>query len=142
MPIGEDIPMLIPISILLTVVVLFVFSMFISITSQNELIRMSQLSMDTMDYVANIKFSDGFGNLDYDKFGTYFLGICKDVDRFNITANYKVNITVYDSTSNRIWCWHNTDEEAYKNSIVNTLPFIIKHDNETHFGQVTVVVGK
>jgi len=139
MPIGEDIPMLIPISILITVIVLFVFGMYTNITEQNELVRMSQVSMDTVDYIANIKYGDGLGNINYSKLGVS--NISKTWDTLKITVNYKMNISVYDSTVNKIWWWTNINEAPEK-SIVTSIPFVIINGNNTDLGKVTVIVSK
>ena len=142
MPIGEDLPMLIPISILITVIVLFIFGVYTNMTEQDELIRMSQISLDTIDYTANIMLSDGSSNLEYsfERFNTS--RICHDMDYKNITVNYKVKINVSDSDTGRSWCWDNYDNAPEEESIVNTIPIMIINGSKTDLGEVTVSVGK
>ena len=143
MPIGEDIPMLIPVSIILTVIVLFLLGTFADIGEKNDLVRMSQTSLDTLDYASNILFSDGHGNMDYNKLRALGAAYsCQSFTRLNLTMNYKMKINVSDSISGKYWCWKNMDDDPEKNSITNYMPTIIINDTNKNLGKVTVIVSK
>jgi hypothetical protein len=139
MPIGEDIPMLIPISILITVIVLFIFGVYTNMTEQNELIRMSQVSIDTVDYIANIKYGDDRGNLNRSKLGANLT--TKDWTYLKMNVNYKMNITIYDYTTKATWTWRNFEGDIEK-SVVTSVPINIFNGNTTNLGKVTVSVSK
>lgn len=140
MPLGEDVPMLVPISIVLTVMVLFLIGVFMNMAEQNQIVRMSQMSLDTMNYLTNVVFADEFGNLDYDKLGTGWG--CQSLDDLNITVNYRMKINVSDSANNRWWCWENNNFKNSKTTITNAVPVIILNNEKTDLGKVSVSVSK
>lgn len=143
MPIGEDIPMLIPISIILTVIVLFLFSVFITISEKNDIVRMSQVSLDVADRVININFTDGFGNINssiYNRIGVNSSN--KNWALLGINVNYKMKINISDSVNGRYWCWKNTNAGPEDNSITNSIPVMLVNETHKDLGKVTVIVSK
>lgn len=141
MPIGEDVPMLIPISIVLTVFVLFFIFLFINFSERNEIIRMSEAAMDISDLSANIIFSDSLGRIDEDKLGSS--GHCKELSDINITPNYHTKINISKSTG-EYWCWDNTNyySDKPKSVVTKAIPILIEDNYTITAGKLVVSIGK
>jgi hypothetical protein len=142
MSIGEDIPMLIPTSIVLVTFILFVMSLFGSFSEKFDAARMSQASLTTGDYLVNVRFSTGTGELDLDGLGNDFT-FCRDIAQINITSNYQLAINISDA-SGRYWCWDNTNSFSRepRTQITNILPVLLSNSTDTINGQVKISVGK
>jgi hypothetical protein len=53
MPVGEDIPMLIPISIVLVAFIIFLVTLISNFSEQTEIVKLSQVSTNIGDYLLN-----------------------------------------------------------------------------------------
>ena len=125
MPLGEDIPILIPISIVLVVFILSLFTLYSNFSDRTEIVEMSQKSLNIAEYIIANKEIIEFSN-----------GYCRNVNEWNISSNYKVYITVMKIEDNSFSCWGNI-----KNSntvVTNSLPFLIEDD----LAKVVVSIGK
>jgi hypothetical protein len=152
MPIGEDIPLLIPISIVLVVFIVFLVSLFINFTNQNELVLMSQNSITTGNYFVSY-LGDGKGNLDFQVLKEYsksskggcddqcLNGKCCDLEGLNYRSNFKTKINFTNLESGECWCWSNNNEFPER-MIVNSYPVLISDGANTTLGKVTVSVGR
>lgn len=143
MPIGEDIPMLVPISIVLVVFLIFILSLFSNFSEQYDIIKMSQNSILIGDYIVNVKFAAETGKLSLQKLGENFTGCSyQNWSKLNITSNYQVIVNITDIESNKSWCWKNFYKSDAKTSVSNSFPVLLTDGNLTHLGQVKVVVNK
>ena len=143
MPIGEDIPLLIPISIVLVVFVIFLVSLFSNQIEQTEIIEMSQEASVAGNFILN-SFSDIEGNLDTSKLNGYCeylcsIGDCCRLKYLNYYSNYETKITI--EANGDCWCW---DNNAYfsEQKVTSTFPIQVKDGNNQFLGQVIVNVGK
>ena len=124
MPLGEDIPILIPISIVLVVFILSLFTLYSNFSDRTEIVEMSQKSLNIAEYI--------IANKEIIKFSGY----CENLNEWNISSNYKVQINVTNLESYEGGCWGNV-----KNSntvVTNSLPFLI----ENELAKVVVSIGK
>jgi hypothetical protein len=145
LPLGEDLPMLVPISIVITIFVVFLLTLFVNMANQTEIVKMSQVAIDTSEYIANIKFAGTLGNLDYKRINsTGKESTCKDLNNLNISVNYQMKINVSDISKSKWWCWDNVNSYSKEpTDVVNfMLPILIENQNLTDLGKVTVVVSK
>jgi len=140
MPIGEDIPMLIPTALVLVVFLVFVLSLFASYSEQQDITKMSQNSLNIGSYVINSKFNAPLGQIDMNKLGTNF-SYCKKLSELNISSTYKILVNI--STSDKKWCWDNyySISDA-KISVSNNFPILLINNTTTEFGQVKVSASK
>jgi len=143
MPIGEDIPMLIPISIVLVIFLVFVLSLFANFSEQHDIVKMSQSSLTTGSYLINVKFGTRTGMLDISKLG-YNFTVCRDISQLNISSSYQMRINISDTTSGKNWCWDNTNSYSKEptTSVSNNFPVLFLNDTTTEFGQVKISVSK
>jgi len=140
MPIGEDIPMLIPTALVLVVFLVFVLSLFANYSEQQDITKMSQNSLDIGSYVINSKFNAPLGQIDLNKLGTNF-SYCKKLSELNITSSYKVLVNI--STSDKKWCWDNYYSISdVRVSVSNIFPTLLLNNTTTEFGQVKISVSK
>ena len=142
MPIGEDIPMLIPISIVLVIFLLFLFSLFTNFSDQSNIIKMSQVSLNIGEYLINTN-SDNFGNILSSKLNEYNYAkhdCFNKLSELDMSSNYKVRIKIEDFTRNDVYCWGNVQ---HSNDVVtNSLPTLIIENGQTRPAMVIVSVGK
>ena len=152
MPIGEDVPMLIPVSIVLVVFVLFLFSLFTGFGEKSEIVRMSQVSLNVGEYIINAhpRISAEFGMLN----GTYLYSNsfsikwardncpnnCKNSSArylMNFSSSYPIAVKIEAGDS--CWCWEELKTETV---VVNTFPVLILNNSKTIPAKVVVSVGK
>ena len=137
MSIGEDIPILIPISIILVVFLIFLISLLAGLSDQSEMLKMSQTSINVGRYVVNEKFSNSLGTIippPSDHFG------CHDISELNISSNYKLKINITNLETGRYWCWG--DISGSRNLVTNSFPVIIINNTWRNSAKVIVSVGK
>ena len=145
MPIGEDIPILIPIAIILVVVMLFLLPLFINFSEQSDIIRMSQTSLDIGEYIIYIN-SNELGNLNISTLNSYSEASlncpnkCSKLSKLNISSNYRTSILINDTTSDRCWCWGNIYEA--KDVVITNIPTLIIENEKTIPAMVKVSVSK
>jgi hypothetical protein len=145
MPIGEDIPMLIPIAIVITVFVLFLLSLFINFSERNEVIRMSEAALDVGDLSINVLFASNFGTVNQTKLEKLgYTQHCMDLSKINISVNYQTQINVSKTNSNEWWCWDNTNSYSKepKTEIKKLIPVIIKNSTAASAAKLEVTIGK
>lgn len=150
MPVGEDIPMLVPVSIVLVVFILFLFSLFSNFGENSEILRMSQVSLNVGEYLINShpKLSMNFGMLN----GTYLYSDslkwakshcpddCKNsrLDYLsNISSSYPLEIKIISDED--CWCWNEIKTEIL---VVNTFPVLISNGSKTIPAKMVVSIGK
>lgn len=152
MPIGEDIPILIPISIVLVVFLLFLFTLFINFSNSTDIVKMSQISLDIGDYIitAHPNISTGLGMLNGTNLFSHKYKWAKDKCAenncthsyikylSNISAPYKLSIKI--KTNKTCWCWGEIKNS--KDVVVNNFPVLIINESKTIPGVVIVSVGK
>lgn len=152
MPIGEDIPILIPISIILVVFLLFLFALFTNLSSNTDIIKMSQTSLSIGDYVINAhpNISAGLGMLNgtalYSEKYKWAKDHCSENDcahsymkhLSNISAPYKLSIKI--KTNQTCWCWGEIKDS--KEVVTNNFPTLIINKSKTIPAVVIVSVGK
>ena len=141
MSIGEDVPMLVPVSIVLTIFLLFIFFLFANSSENFDIVKMSQTSLSVGDYIIKITNS-GINTLSKEKLDS--LGgncnyKCASLKEVNITSNYKLYVYVKDSNGN-CWCWGK--EKDSTKAVSNALPVLIKEKDKLILGKVTAVVSK
>ena len=136
MPIGEDIPILIPISIVLVVFLLFLFTLFTNFSEQSEIVRMSQTSLNIGEYLINVQFKeeDGIASPSDSHWG------CHDLNELNISSNYQTQINITNLETGRWWCWGSMYKA--KDVVTNNFPVLIVEDGKTMPAKVVVSVGK
>ncbi len=135
MPVGENIAVLIPLSIILTVTLLFVFSLFIQFSERMDIVKMSQTSLNVGEYVINDEFHYKNGiALPENHWG------CGKISELNITSNYKVKINITNLETGRWWCWGNVD--GADKVVVNSLPTLIIKGENVSLAKVSIIVGK
>ncbi len=136
MPVGEDIPMLIPISIVLVVFLLFLFALFANFSEKSEIVKMSQTTLDIGEYIINIQFAEEYGisSPPQSQWG------CRDISELNISPNYKTKINITNLETGRWWCWG--DISNSKEIVTNNLPTLIIENGKTIPALVSVSVGK
>ena len=136
MPIGEDVPMLIPVSIVLVVFVLFLFSLFTGFGEKSEIVRMSQVSLNIGEYMLNIKYphAQGIVSPPESHWG------CKHISELNISSNYLLHVNITRLDTNRWWCWGNVRDS--KTVVTNAFPTLMIIGNNTIPAKVVVSVGK
>lgn len=96
MPVGEEVPILIPVSIILVIFILALFTLYINFSNQTEIVEMSQKSLTIAEYV----IKNG--------------GCLEDLQ---ISSNYKIYIRIGDE----IW----GDIEGSNTVVVNSMPFLM-----------------
>lgn len=122
MPIGEDIPILIPISIVLVVFILSLFTLYTNFSNQTEIVEMSQKSLNIAEYVIkNEQLID-------------FNEECLELEELNISSNYKIQINV--TNFDRWACFGNISNS--ETVVSNSLPFLRNEE----LNKVVVNVGK
>ena len=112
---GEDVPMLIPISIILVVFVIFLVSLFSGFIDQNEIIRMSQSSVNLGGSVINV-FSDESGQISLDKLQEQTDGKCIKLSRLGIDTKFKARVEIESGALGKSWCWSTTSTIPEKKS--------------------------
>lgn len=137
MPIGEDIPMLIPVSIVIAVFLTFLFSLFINSTDRFEIIKMSQTSLTICEYTIK-KFSNNYTALELSELGEENCPKCSELKELNISSNYKIKIVI--NSTEGCWCWGK--ELDGEKVVVNSMPILIFKDWKTFPGMVSVYVWK
>jgi len=143
-PIGEDIPLLIPISIILVVFIVFLVSLFSNFIDQNEVVRMSQTSITTGNYFIEL-FSDEKGSLVLEELNRHnsCKNKCCNFKSFGFYSNFKTNVKI--ESGGVYWCWSNVNSKydtSPEKRIVNSFPVLIADGYETEVGKVTVGVWK
>ncbi len=96
MPVGEEVPILIPVSIVLVVFILALFTLYINFSNQTEIVEMSQKSLNVAEYVIKNE------------------GCLEDLQ---ISSNYKIHIKV----GNDVWGDINNSNVV----VINSMPFLI-----------------
>jgi hypothetical protein len=140
MPIGEDVPMLIPISIVLVVFILFLFTLFTNFSEQSEIVRMSQTSLNIGERLINIKFATMTG-INGTLLGNIHNCANYKISALDISSNYKVMINITDKVNqSRFWCW-GTVKDA-EEVVTNRLPTLIIENNKTIPAMVVISIGK
>ena len=148
MPVGEDIPMLIPIAIVLVMFLLFVLSLFTNFSEQQDIVKMSQVSTGISDYMINTWFvGASTGKLNLTKISSKFSGCnpsCCGLESLYISPSYQVKINITDTSSGNWWCWTNTNSYSANvtTAVVNSFPVLLLNDTSTDYGQVKVIVAK
>ena len=142
MPIGEDIPILIPISIVLVIFLLFLFTLFTSFSDQSNVIKMSQTSLNIGEYIINTN-SDTFGHLLNSKLEDYNYAkqdCFNKISELDLSSNYKVRIRIEDPVMNEVYCWGTIQHS--KGVVTNQFPTLIIENGQTRPAMVVVSVGK
>jgi hypothetical protein len=143
MPIGEDVPMLIPVSIVLTIFVLFLFSLYINFSERNEVLRMSETGLDLADLTTNIIFAENLGRLNLTKIkAKAVLHICTDISKLGLDANYYTKINISKSNTTYWWCWQNEKARDVTSQVTKEVPVLIIENNRSYAGKVEIVVSK
>lgn len=147
MPLGEDIPMLIPISIVLTVFIVFLIALISNFSEQADIVRTSQVSLNMGDYLVNAhpQLSLGMSKLN----GTYLNS--QTFPRVNcpnncgssglsqlLNTSYS-NIAVMIETDTGCWCWNTASGNKV---ITNTFPALIVNGSRTIPARVVVSVAQ
>jgi hypothetical protein len=150
MPVGEDIPMLIPIAIVLVMFLLFVLSLFTNFSDQQDIVKMSQVSIGVSDYIIN-RWPTGasIGELNLTKINStcHSTPECCDFEALQYISpnqSYRIVITITDKSSGNWWCWDNIKPYSKKatTAVVNSFPVLLLNDTSTDYGQVKVSVAK
>jgi len=136
MPVGEDIPILIPISIIIVVVMLFLLSLFVHFSEQSDIIRMSQTSLDIGDYIINVKFAYENGTNEI----TFPDESCRDIKKLNMSSNYKTKVSITNLETGESWDCGNL--YGAKDIVINNIPTLMIENNKTVPAMVKVSVGK
>lgn len=148
MPVGEDIPMLIPISIVLVVFVLFLIGLFSNFIDASDAIRISQESVLIKNSFIN-NMSNNLGMIDRQTLSSYsycknpasYMSSC-NLSRLGIYgAKFKVGINLTDISSNTFWYWSNT-KSFNETALVTETPILITNNSQTNLAKVVITVGK
>jgi hypothetical protein len=145
MPIGEDIPMLIPIAIVITIFVMFLISLFINFSDRNEVIRMSEAALNVGDLSTNVLFASDFGTVNQTKLEKLgYTQHCMDLSKLNISVNYQTHINISKTNSTDWWCWDNTNSYSKKpkTEIKKMIPIIITNSTDASAARLEVTIGK
>ncbi|MCD6575885.1 MAG: hypothetical protein J7K73_01860 [Nanoarchaeota archaeon] len=135
MPIGEDVPILVPISIILVVFILFLFSLFLHSAEQDEIIQMSQEATTIGNYIINQKFNNTIGITSPPN-----IWGCKNISEIGIHSKQKIKVNITNEENGRWWCWGNIEDSTKLVTI--KIPTLITYKNETIPATVVVSVGK
>ncbi|MCD6547526.1 MAG: hypothetical protein J7K22_03170 [Nanoarchaeota archaeon] len=134
MSLGEDIPILIPISIALTIFVFFTMLTTSNISEKYEAVKMSQKALTIGEYVIT-KYSNEIGLIQKDKLGNGNCSHCKTINNLNITTKYKLKIIIKENQS--CWCWGK--DFNTKSATKIELPIVF---DDRSIGVLNVIVGK
>lgn len=125
MPLGEDVPILIPISIVLVIFILSLFALYSNFSERTEIVEMSQKSLNIAEYI-----------ISNEDINFKFENTCRKLEELNISSNYKVQINVTNLDNNRWDCWGGIVDSRIV--VRNSIPLLI--DGELN--KVVVSVGK
>ena len=152
MPIGEDIPILIPLSIILVVFLLFLFTLFANTTNSTSIIKMSQTALNIGDYILykhpDLSSASGLlnGTSLYSKKYEWAKDRCSENAcahskikyLSNVSSPYKISIKI--KTNQSCWCWGETKDS--KEVVTNNFPTLIINKSRTMPAMVIVSVSK
>ena len=142
MTVGEDVPILIPISIVLTIFLLFMVSLFVNFSQQSDMLQMSQVAQNLAEYMINIQFPAGSGMLSYIKLGPQ-MGVCGDLKWLNITSNFRTTVNITDVGNKNYWCFTNSNSnKKVTTSLTIIAPVLMYGNNQTNMSKVTISVSR
>jgi hypothetical protein len=147
MPVGEDIPMLIPISIVLVIFIIFLVTLISNFSEQTEIVKLAQVSTNIGDYLLNNhpNLSLGRARLNGTWLEThgYEKSRCAtktcNISDIGLLVNTSARISVRIETADACWCWSEVNGEQ---RITNSFPALIINNSKTIPAKVVVsVVG-
>jgi hypothetical protein len=141
MPVGEDLPMIVIVSIVIVSFLIFMLFLF-SNHWNNDAIQISQYSINLGKYVIS-HTQDKIPNVLLTNKINKYLGNCSikcsSFKKANVTSRYKSKVIITDEDNN---CWCMGYGSPSKSRMIITFPVLINESSRLCLGKVKVIAGE